>query len=726
MTLRFTPGARAVTLIGRGVYVFRERSTIRLRGEIYERVAPLLDGTRTRDEVARALGTTDAAEVYYAIQQLIDRGYVCHADAAMPERAAGFWTALGVDAATAAARFADTRVAINAVGAGAVDVGTLTSALAAHGIRVDEAAALRVVVTDDYLQPELADINRRAQQSGRPWLLCKPAGSVVWIGPLFRPGHSACWECLAQRLRRHRLVEAYVQRRTGADGPLVLPPGTVRASEQVALHLAALQVAKAVAGGRADGCEPGMVTIDLHTLAAAHHVVVRRPQCPACGVPLDPAREPQPVTLQPQPAWFSADGGYRSVTPEDTFERYRHHISPVTGVIAELQAARLPAGSGPSLHVYRAGRVSIPVDTPDLLRHLLRRRAAGKGATRAQAMTSAVCESLERYSGTFHGDEPRVRASYASLGDRAVHPNRCMLFSDRQFATARPWHPADAPNSAVPAPFDEDAVVDWSPAWSLTARSFRYLPTAYCYYGHPRLDEVRHNPPDSNGCAAGNSLEEAIVQGFLELVERDAVAIWWYNRVPRPGIDLDSFSDPALRVLRRAYAGLQREAWALDLTSDLGIPTFAAISRSAGSGAGGTIFGFGAHVEARLALLRAFTEMNQSLPGVPVSLDDEPYLRPAADVPLRSQRDFPSAAPADLRDEILRCQALAGRHGLDVLVLDQTRPDVGMPVVKVIVPGLRHFWARFAPGRLYDVPVTLGWLPLPRTESELNPVAMFL
>jgi len=44
----------------------------------------------------------------------------------------------------------------------------------------------------------------------------------------------------------------------------------------------------------------------------------------------------------------------------------------------------------------------------------------------------------------------------------------------------------------------------------------------------------------------------------------------------------------------------------------------------------------------------------------------------------------------------------------------------------VIVPGLRHFWARFAPGRLYDVPVQLGWLPQPLAEEELNPIPMFL
>ena len=44
----------------------------------------------------------------------------------------------------------------------------------------------------------------------------------------------------------------------------------------------------------------------------------------------------------------------------------------------------------------------------------------------------------------------------------------------------------------------------------------------------------------------------------------------------------------------------------------------------------------------------------------------------------------------------------------------------------MIAPGLRHFWARFAPGRLYDVPVELGWVPQRLQEDELNPVAMFL
>jgi ribosomal protein S12 methylthiotransferase accessory factor len=58
--------------------------------------------------------------------------------------------------------------------------------------------------------------------------------------------------------------------------------------------------------------------------------------------------------------------------------------------------------------------------------------------------------------------------------------------------------------------------------------------------------------------------------------------------------------------------------------------------------------------------------------------------------------------------------------------LDQTRPDINMPVVKVVVPGLRHFWPRFAPGRLYDVPVRLGRLAEPTAYEDLNPIPVYL
>ena len=77
----------------------------------------------------------------------------------------------------------------------------------------------------------------------------------------------------------------------------------------------------------------------------------------------------------------------------------------------------------------------------------------------------------------------------------------------------------------------------------------------------------------------------------------------------------------------------------------------------------------------------------------------------------------------DTREQVMACVDIAKRQGLDFLVLDQTRPDIEVPVVRVIVPGLRHFYRRFAPGRLYDVPIKLGWLDRPVPESELNPLS---
>jgi oxazoline/thiazoline synthase len=76
----------------------------------------------------------------------------------------------------------------------------------------------------------------------------------------------------------------------------------------------------------------------------------------------------------------------------------------------------------------------------------------------------------------------------------------------------------------------------------------------------------------------------------------------------------------------------------------------------------------------------------------------------------------------DAREQVTACVNLAKQAGLDFLVLDQTRPDIEVPVVRVIVPGLRHFYRRFAPGRLYDVPVKLGWRDRPLSEDELNPL----
>jgi len=162
-----------------------------------------------------------------------------------------------------------------------------------------------------------------------------------------------------------------------------------------------------------------------------------------------------------------------------------------------------------------------------------------------------------------------------------------------------------------------------------------------------------------------------------------------------------------------------------------------ALSHSKENGEDFVEFGSGSHFDARIALLRALTELNQflsiGLMGMrdqgslsedgtgPWRLEDHPYLIPN-DRPSVQAYFSSKFGVLDKREQVMACVNLVKREGLDFLVLDQTRPDIEVPVARVIVPGLRHFYRRFAPGRLYDVPVKLGWIDRPVPESNLNPL----
>ena len=192
----------------------------------------------------------------------------------------------------------------------------------------------------------------------------------------------------------------------------------------------------------------------------------------------------------------------------------------------------------------------------------------------------------------------------------------------------------------------------------------------------------------------------------------------------------------------------------LDVSSDTGIPSFVALFRRPDAETEDIIYGAGAHADPRLAALRALCELNQCLTWLPRTggseggghsgragltgqpaqpgrsggpnrpMIDDPmalswwktariadcaWLAPSTDAPLRQAAQYPVIERTDTREDVEYCRAQIEARGMEFLVLDQTRPDIGMPVARVIVPGMRHFWARFAPGRLYDVPVGMGF-----------------
>jgi ribosomal protein S12 methylthiotransferase accessory factor len=453
-------------------------------------------------------------------------------------------------------------------------------------------------------------------------------------------------------------------------------------------------------------------------------------------------------------------GGHRALTGRQMLQRYEHLVGEVTGVVRMLERA---PHCPDDLNTYVSGsNPALLGNGVRTLRSALRSHSAGKGVTELDAKVGALCEALERYSATFQGDEHRIPGRFADLGDDAVHPNACQLYDERQFARRHEWNAQHSPFQFVCDPFDEKAVIDWTPVWSMTEQRQRLLPTSMLYFATPQPEgSPVFARADSNGNAAGSCLEDAILQGFLELVERDAVALWWYNRTRQPRVDTESFGEEWVARMRSSYAALGREFWVLDVTSDLGIPVMCAVSRRTGPPGGGSggaltedtgcegaerediLFGFGAHLDPALALRRALTEMTQMLPAVldtrhsfedPVFHDwctrhtvaGQPHLVPDETVAALSAADYAYAPRADLREDVRDAVALLRRHGMELLVLDQTRPDLRIPVVKVVVPGLRHFWARFAPGRLYDVPVALGRRDRPLGYESLNPIPVFV
>jgi YcaO-like protein with predicted kinase domain len=442
-------------------------------------------------------------------------------------------------------------------------------------------------------------------------------------------------------------------------------------------------------------------------------------------------KTPVPLTLEMREKKFTADGGHRSSLPQDVLQKYVHLIGP-SGIIEELEAThRDPCNL---LHVQVARLRFAPVSGQLGSYKGLRASCIGKGMTVAQARASALGEAVERYSGIFRGSEIRIKASYRELKNNAIHPNVSMNFSTRQYREREECNRRDAEYNWVPEPFDEYREIEWTPVWSLTEERFKYAATAWCYFGYPFDAQHDFCRPDSNGNAAGICLEEAILQGFLEVVERDSVALWWYNRARRPRVELASFGAEYFEALAELYRILGRGIHVLDISADYPIPVFAAVSRGE-KGEGDLLLGFGAHLEPRVAIARALTEMNQFLAETVAGRQprffvgepfDEAFLLPDPSAAAKTRRDYIRLDTEDLREDVRLCVQLARKRGMETLVLDQTRSDVDMRVVKVVVPGMRPWWARFAPGRLYESPVAMEWHVERLAEEQLNPCHLII
>ncbi len=426
-----------------------------------------------------------------------------------------------------------------------------------------------------------------------------------------------------------------------------------------------------------------------------------------------------------------------------TLPALRSFVSPFTGVVRSLAEA-LAAPDELRL-------VGIGCELADGVPTIgceLESYTGSEHWSRDQAEAAAIGEAIERYSGSYVPAERLIVASADELGADAVEPSRFALFSDEQHAA--PGFPFRR--------FRPETVVSWVEGFALPGGERAFLPAQLVYMPWRRQspDEIRIGHTTSSGLACGATLEEAVLAGLLEVIERDAFMLVWRNRLSLPLLDWSA--DPEVVELDRRYfapTGLRYAA--VDLSVFLDVPTVLGVVHGPPGQLGA--FGVGAASAPavagawRKALAEAFSVQRWvrdvaleepervGRPASAISTFDEHTLFYAdRNRALRAEflasspdrKATTAVAPLEGENVLEQIEALARRlddRGASAYAVDVTSPDVraaDLRVVHVVAPELCPLdvveGARFLGGRrMIHAAFEAGLVPRPLELSDLNP-----
>ncbi|MBA3004022.1 MAG: tetratricopeptide repeat protein [Desulfurivibrio sp.] len=339
------------------------------------------------------------------------------------------------------------------------------------------------------------------------------------------------------------------------------------------------------------------------------------------------------------------------------------------------------------------GRLDIPVYFSvcgkDAQAVIGNKKQMGKGSTPEQSQASACMELAERFSFfSFKKDEANfITDTYANLKqtDQPLLPLVRLLLSVHDENT----------DIATLERLIEDIPIQWVWGTNLNSGEVLLVPFSWFY----AINEF-------NGPSAGNTFEEAILQGISELVERHVCSLVNHHSLATPAIDPDSVTDPVARELIDKFQKNGIELYLNDFTLDTGIPTVGAlaIDRSTFPNTSEIVYTAGTTPDPEKALIRAITEVAQlagdfnssanyvasGLPK-PLSMDEVRYLTETETT--ISIHDMPQLSDNNMRVEIDRCLAALSRLGLEVLVVNTMHEKLQVPAIYTIIPGC-HFRER--------------------------------
>ena len=376
---------------------------------------------------------------------------------------------------------------------------------------------------------------------------------------------------------------------------------------------------------------------------------------------------------------ISASTGIRTVLPEETLER----------AIPLLEKA----GMDPLEDITDRDNLGIPVYS------VYRKKTAkgtfgnynGKGATPEQAKASAVMEALERYSAELRESDEIAYGTMQQMRDSGM-----------------PYvEPVDLILPARVLGMVESAEIAWTACYDIMRGEDVWVPACavfYPYYPDGDLQLFRFH---TNGIAAGNTIEEAILHAMFEVIERDAWSIAEsFNRTNADVIIDDDDSVPAQLLRKFEEAGIKIRL--KDLTTDTGVTTIGASSDDIRTKDPEMLdIGVGTHLNPEIAAIRALTEVAQSRTthkhGLKVNAELQKRTREMGYEKVKEANALwfkdskKSIKLNEMKDEATDyvlddIEVVLGKlmdAGFDrVIIADLTRPEIGVPAVRVIIPGM--------------------------------------